>query len=72
MRITATARDALLRVAVEDHGGGRVRRRPPDAGEGGFGLNLVDRLSARWGAAQEDSTEVWFELETVGVRTRHR
>ena len=64
MRVTATARAALLRVAVEDKGGGRVLRRPPDPEEGGFGLNLVDRLAARWGSTHERSTEVWFELTT--------
>jgi anti-sigma regulatory factor (Ser/Thr protein kinase) len=62
VRITATARAALLRVAVEDKGDGRVLRRPPDPDEGGFGLTLVDRLAARWDSTHEQSTEVWFEL----------
>ena len=67
VRITATARAALLRVAVEDKGDGRVLRRPPDPEEGGFGLNLVDRLAARWGSTHERSTEVWFELTTTAA-----
>ena len=67
VRITAIARAALLRVAVEDKGDGHVRLRPPDPDEGGFGLNLVDRLAARWGSTHEHSTEVWFELTTTAV-----
>ncbi len=67
VRITATARAALLRVAVEDKGHGHVLLRPPDPDEGGFGLTLVDRLAARWGSTHEQSTEVWFELGTTAA-----
>jgi anti-sigma regulatory factor (Ser/Thr protein kinase) len=38
----------------------QVRQRPGGP-EGGYGLNLVDRLSERWGV-HEGSTHVWFVL----------
>jgi anti-sigma regulatory factor (Ser/Thr protein kinase) len=58
-----------LRVAsaseVEDQGDAteppQVRRRPGGPG-GGYGLNLVDRLAARWGV-HDGSTHVWFVLD---------
>ncbi|HEU4978219.1 MAG TPA: ATP-binding protein [Solirubrobacteraceae bacterium] len=37
----------------------KLRRGGPG---GGYGLNLVDRLSARWGV-REGSTHVWFVLD---------
>jgi anti-sigma regulatory factor (Ser/Thr protein kinase) len=50
---------------VEDRGEAsdppQVRVRPGGPG-GGFGLNLVDRLSSRWGV-HEGSTHVWFVLD---------
>lgn len=64
VRISAAAGDGLLRVDVEDEGHGEVCRRPADPDEGGFGLNLVDLLAARWGISHEHSTRVWFELTT--------
>jgi two-component sensor histidine kinase len=37
-----------------------VPPRPP--GEGGFGLRLVDMLSARWGQTRERGYQVWAEV----------
>ena len=67
LRITAATRDGLVRVDVQDQGHGPVRRRVPDSGEGGFGLNLVDMIAARWGVDDERGTRVWFELATPGL-----
>jgi two-component sensor histidine kinase len=67
LRITAAACDGLVRVDVQDQGHGPVRRRAPDSGEGGFGLNLVDMIAARWGVDDERGTRVWFELATRGL-----
>jgi anti-sigma regulatory factor (Ser/Thr protein kinase) len=62
LRIRAAAVDGVVRVEVEDHGHGRVRRRSADGRAGGFGLCLVERLAARWGVNHENGTCVWFEL----------
>jgi len=50
-----------VRVLVDDHGLGGVRKRRPDD-DGGFGLNLLDILAARWGVELDAGTGVWFEL----------
>jgi|tagenome__1003787_1003787.scaffolds.fasta_scaffold20052393_1 anti-sigma regulatory factor (Ser/Thr protein kinase) len=50
-----------VRVLVADQGSGGVRKRRPDD-HGGFGLNLLDSLAARWGVEREPGTGVWFEL----------
>jgi anti-sigma regulatory factor (Ser/Thr protein kinase) len=53
-----------LHVEVCDPGtGGRIARRLPDpSGAGGFGLELVERIAARWGVRRGHRTCVWFEL----------
>ena len=50
-----------MRVLVADQGLGGVRKRRPDD-DGGFGLDLLDTLAARWGVDLEPGTGVWFEL----------
>ena len=62
VQIRASAVDGVVRVEVEDRGDGAVRRRAPDPLTGGFGLNFVDTLAARWGVIREHGTLVWFEL----------
>jgi anti-sigma regulatory factor (Ser/Thr protein kinase) len=43
---------------------GAPARRPADlAGGGGIGLNLVEKLSVRWGVRRGARTAVWFELD---------
>lgn len=55
----------VVRVEVEDGGSGFE----PGLGNGdadrnsGWGLQLVDRLAARWGVVVGSTTTVWFELE---------
>jgi anti-sigma regulatory factor (Ser/Thr protein kinase) len=57
--------DHVVRVEVSDGGRGFS---PPEApmprtdGSGGWGLQLVDRLAARWGVKVAETTCVWFEL----------
>jgi serine/threonine-protein kinase RsbW len=43
---------------------GTVTARPPDRRSrgGGFGLDLVNRLTASWGVRRDGSTNVWFEM----------
>jgi anti-sigma regulatory factor (Ser/Thr protein kinase) len=62
LRISAYAVDGVVRVEVEDGGHGGVPRRTADPRDGGYGLNLVELLAARWGVDREYGTCVWFEL----------
>ncbi len=56
-----------VRGEVVDQGEGDVVHVRPEPGlEGGFGLWLVDRLTARWGVA-DGSTHVWFVLGEAGA-----
>ena len=62
--VTAELTDRVLRLEVADAGHDRrfTRRRPDLQAGGGFGLQLVERLSLRWGVAEADGTVVWCEL----------
>ena len=62
--VTAELTDRVLRLEVADAGHDRrfTRRRPDLQAGGGFGLQLVERLSLRWGVAEADGTLVWCEL----------
>jgi anti-sigma regulatory factor (Ser/Thr protein kinase) len=54
-----------LRLEIENPGtAGVVASSPPGRGHDrdGYGLDLVDRLAARWGVSRADSTNVWFEM----------
>jgi anti-sigma regulatory factor (Ser/Thr protein kinase) len=63
VRISVSPR--VVRVEVEDGGPGFE----PALGDGdaernsGWGLLLVERLSARWGVVANSTTTVWFELD---------
>ena len=54
----------VLVLEVHDQGTrGSVRRRAPDMHTGGgFGLNIIDTLSRRWGVNRDAGTRVWVEL----------
>ena len=61
--LSAQADDERLLVEVEDEGAGFERtatRRAPGVA-GGWGLDLVESESSRWGA-YEGNSHVWFEL----------
>ena len=62
--VTAKLTDRVLRLEVADAGHDRrfTRRRPDLNAGGGFGLQLVERLSLRWGVAEAKGTVVWCEL----------
>ena len=64
VNVRAQATADSLRLEVEDRGStGSITRRAPDLHYGGgFGLNVVERLSARWGVNREVGTRVWAEL----------
>lgn len=54
----------VLVLEVHDRGtDGSIRRRSPDLQKGGgFGLNVVEALSQRWGVNRDAGTRVWVEL----------
>jgi anti-sigma regulatory factor (Ser/Thr protein kinase) len=54
-----------VRVEVADEGPGFVPKpRARDRSTaGGWGLHLVEELSARWGVADGHGARVWFELD---------
>jgi anti-sigma regulatory factor (Ser/Thr protein kinase) len=60
-----------IRVEVRDNGEGFERVRPvprgANAGFGGYGLYLVERMANRWGVDTRDGTRVWFELDLVAA-----
>ena len=66
LRMTAWVRAATLRVEIHDEGtDAAVAWRVPEVHEdaGGFGLDLVARLSSAWGIERDTrGTTVWFEL----------
>jgi anti-sigma regulatory factor (Ser/Thr protein kinase) len=64
VRVSAALADGVLRIEVEDGGtgGGPVRRSANRSRGGGFGLNIVDALAARWGVERDGGTLVWVEL----------
>jgi anti-sigma regulatory factor (Ser/Thr protein kinase) len=54
-----------LRLEIVNRGtAGNVTARQPDheSPGGGFGLDLVDRLTASWGVRRNGDTNVWFEM----------
>ena len=65
VEVTVSIDRSILRVSVRDLGPGfdprelRVRSE-----EGGWGLDLVENLSSRWGVdRQANASEVWFEID---------
>ncbi len=64
IRVRAQIRADALRLEVGDRGGrGSIARRAPDLQRGGgFGLNVVETLSRRWGVHRDAGTHVWAEL----------
>jgi anti-sigma regulatory factor (Ser/Thr protein kinase) len=61
-------REDHLRVEVFDSGvqGDPHMRQPDFENGGGFGLFLVEALSARWGVERRPTVTVWFELGLAG------
>ena len=64
LAVRAHVSDEGLVLEVHDQGtGGSIRRRAPDMHAGsGFSLNIVERLSRRWGVNRDAGTRVWVEL----------
>jgi len=66
IRLKITGDDAAVRFVVSDDGaataGPRIRDKP--GADGGWGLQLVDRVADRWGVVPRTS-HVWFELQLL-------
>jgi anti-sigma regulatory factor (Ser/Thr protein kinase) len=67
--LCASVDEDRLLVEVIDEGSGFERdlRRRDYEQLGGWGLDIVDDVSSRWGV-HEGTTHVWFELERPGPR----
>ena len=63
--MAVAAGDGVVVVEVADRNGAGVPdlRRADDEADGGRGLQIVERLSARWGWHRDrGQTVTWFEL----------
>lgn len=64
LEVRARLRDRVLRVEVEDPGGGfAAPDEPTPKAESGWGLFLVDNIVDRWGVNRGQVTEVWAEID---------
>lgn len=66
IEVTVSVDSRILRITVRDRGAGfdpeAVVRQPSD--EGGWGLDLLRRLSSRWSVDRGSAgTVVWFEID---------
>jgi serine phosphatase RsbU (regulator of sigma subunit)/PAS domain-containing protein/anti-sigma regulatory factor (Ser/Thr protein kinase) len=52
-----------LRIEVSDHGPGFEPGGHGPRPDGGYGLQLLDRLATRWGVAGAEPVTVWVELD---------
>jgi anti-sigma regulatory factor (Ser/Thr protein kinase) len=64
VRLEVTAADERIRAEIVDQGAGftPVARNDDLDKVGGWGLHLVEQLTADWGTYQ-GSTHVWFEID---------
>ena len=65
IRVVVAVRDGAVRGEIQDPGSGfGVPSKPqprPDF-SGGWGLQIVDRISDRWGVERGGTISVWFEI----------
>jgi anti-sigma regulatory factor (Ser/Thr protein kinase) len=74
VRVSARVRDDVVHLEVGDRGtSGSIARRAPDLKHGsGFGLNIVEKLSRRWGVDRDDGTRVWADVAFGQPAETHR
>ncbi len=61
--LAASVDDDEILVTVTDGGVGSLPwMRAPSGGAGGYGLQIVDRESRRWGVQRTAGTSVWFAI----------
>jgi anti-sigma regulatory factor (Ser/Thr protein kinase) len=66
VELHATTEPSGVRIEVSDPGPGfdeAGRPEPSYAGEGGFGLLIVDKVANRWGTKRNGDARVWFEID---------
>jgi anti-sigma regulatory factor (Ser/Thr protein kinase) len=66
LQVLASRRAGRLTVSVRDPGlsGSHAGSPPPtDAQVGGWGLQIIDALCARWGEERDDGYRVWAEIK---------
>ena len=69
IELAATTSDDTIRVVVTDDGPGFDGSELDRAHDvGGFGLQLVDQLTNRWGFSRDPQARVWFEIDRSGRR----
>jgi anti-sigma regulatory factor (Ser/Thr protein kinase) len=72
VELYATADTELIRIEVSDPGPGfdqlKARRQPSLTGDGGYGLNIIEKLSHRWGVSQDGHARVWLEIDRSPTR----
>jgi serine/threonine-protein kinase RsbW len=67
LRLAVQLREGALRIEVRDPGStGRIAPREPDR-EGGYGLQLIDKIATRWGVNRTGGTHVWVEVDATGA-----
>ncbi len=67
LKVTVCRRDGNLMISVLDPGLSGGVAQPAEGkhqGPGGWGLDLVEQLSVRWGTERSDGYCVWAELPT--------
>jgi anti-sigma regulatory factor (Ser/Thr protein kinase) len=63
LKVIVARGSVLTEVTDEGPGFDPANTGTPHAGQGGWGLFLVERLAERWGVSRNgSSTRVWFEL----------
>ena len=72
IELSVTVDPTILRVSVLDRGPGfDPHKLPARSEDGGWGLELVERLSSRWGVDRHaDASEVWFEIDLPAENRR--
>jgi anti-sigma regulatory factor (Ser/Thr protein kinase) len=67
LRLAVQLREGALRIEVRDPGStGRIAPREPGR-EGGYGLQLIDKIATRWGVNRTGGTHVWVEVDATGT-----
>lgn len=63
VRVYLAADTVRLEIVNRGTAGAVTAREPePRSRGGGFGLNILDRLTASWGVRRNGGTNVWFEM----------
>jgi anti-sigma regulatory factor (Ser/Thr protein kinase) len=62
VRVYLAADSVRLEIVNRGTAGVVTARHPDQSQGGGFGLDLVDRLTASWGVRRNGGTNVWFEM----------